>query len=97
MWKSPRLWKVMIPGGAIILLLIPLMLVRQAIVARADYRNDEETDIRQSIRRPQKAVGPLVAIPVTELYTVLENEKEVQHKLSYLSFWLPASLLAEGN
>ncbi|VDZ81054.1 inner membrane protein [Salmonella bongori] len=67
MWKSPRFMESNDTSGAIILLLIPLMMVRQAIVARADYRNDEETDIRQSIRGPQKAVGPLVAIPVTEL------------------------------
>ncbi len=80
-----------------ILLLIPLMLVRQAIVERADYRSDVENAIRQSTSGPQKVVGPLVAVPVTELYTVLEEEKEVQYKRSYLYFWLPESLLVEGN
>ncbi len=34
---------------------------------------------------------------MTELYTVLEEEKEVQYKRSYLYFWLPESLLVEGN
>ncbi|ECG1335381.1 cell envelope integrity protein CreD [Salmonella enterica subsp. indica] len=97
MLKSPLLLKMITLGGAMILLLIPLMLVRQAIVERADYRSDVENAIRQSTSGPQKVVGPLVAVPVTELYTVLEEEKEVQYKRSYLYFWLPESLLVEGN
>ncbi|ECG8588557.1 cell envelope integrity protein CreD [Salmonella enterica subsp. salamae] len=97
MLKFPLLWKIITLGGAMILLLIPLMLVRQTIVERADYRSDVEAAIRQSTSGPQKVVGPLVAVPVTELYTVLEGEKEVQHKRSYLYFWLPESLLVEGN
>ncbi|HCL5269612.1 TPA: cell envelope integrity protein CreD [Salmonella enterica] len=97
MLKSPLLWKIATLGGTMILLLIPLMLVRQTIVERADYRSDVENAIRQSTSGPQNVVGPLVAVPVTELYTVLEEEKEVQHKRSYLYFWLPESLLVEGN
>ncbi len=91
MLKSPLLWKIVTLGGAMILLLIPLMLIRQILMERADYRSDVETAIRQSTS------GPLVAIPVTELYTVLEENKEVRHKRSYLYFWLPESLLVEGN
>ncbi|MBK0278533.1 inner membrane CreD family protein, partial [Salmonella enterica subsp. enterica serovar Infantis] len=97
MLKSPLLWKMITLGGAMILLLIPLMMVRHTIVERADYRSHVENAIRQSTSGPQKVVGPLVAIPVTELYTVLEEEKEVQYKRSYLYFWLPESLLVEGN
>lgn len=52
------------------------MMVRHTIVERADYRSHVENAIRQSTSGPQKVVGPLVAIPVTELYTVLEEEKE---------------------
>lgn len=77
MLKSPLLWKMITLGGAMILLLIPLMMVRHTIVERADYRSHVENAIRQSTSGPQKVVGPLVAIPVTELYTVLEEEKEV--------------------
>ncbi|EAA9514676.1 hypothetical protein HP623_000514 [Salmonella enterica] len=91
MLKSPLLWKIVTLGGAMILLLISLMLIRQILMERADYRSDVETAIRQSTS------GPLVAIPVTELYTVLEENKEVRHKRSYLYFWLPESLLVEGN
>lgn len=91
MLKSPLLWKIVTLGGAMILLLISLMLIRQILMERADYRRDVEAAIRQSTS------GPLVAIPVTELYTVLEENKEVRHKRSYLYFWLPESLLVEGN
>ncbi|MDN8601158.1 cell envelope integrity protein CreD [Citrobacter sp. S2-9] len=97
MFKSPLFWKMVTLSGAILLLLIPLMMVRQIIVERADYRSAVEDAIRQSTSGPQKVVGPLVAVPVTELYTVLENEKEVQHKRSYIHFWLPESLMVEGN
>lgn len=91
MLKSPLLWKIVTLGGAMILLLISLMLIRQILMERADYRSDVETAIRQSTS------GPLVAIPVSELYTVLEENKAVRHKRSYLYFWLPESLLVEGN
>ncbi|EAS2246973.1 hypothetical protein ZH77_002159 [Salmonella enterica subsp. salamae] len=91
MLKSPLLWKIVTLGGAMILLLISLMLIRQILMERADYCSDVEAAIRQSTS------GPLVAIPVTELYTVLEENKAVRHKRSYLYFWLPESLLVEGN
>ncbi|EFR8871029.1 hypothetical protein H1Z24_000266 [Salmonella enterica] len=91
MLKSPLLWKIVTLGGTMILLLISLMLIRQILMERADYRSDVEAAIRQSTS------GPLVAIPVSELYTVLEENKEVRHKRSYLYFWLPESLLVEGN
>lgn len=97
MLKSPLFWKIVTLGGAIILLLIPLMMVRAIIVERADYRDKVDDAIRQSTSGPQKVVGPLIAVPVTELYTVLENDKEVQHKRSFLHFWLPESLVVEGN
>ncbi|EFE07465.1 cell envelope integrity protein CreD [Citrobacter youngae] len=97
MLKSPLFWKIVTLGGAMLLLLIPLTMVRQIIVERSDYRNDVEDAIRQSTSGPQKMVGPLIAIPVTELYTELEEGKEVQHKRSYIHFWLPESLVVEGN
>ncbi|MDI9802240.1 cell envelope integrity protein CreD [Citrobacter koseri] len=97
MLKSPLLWKIVTLSGAIVLLLIPLMMVRQVIVERADYRGAVEDAIRQSTSGPQKVVGPLIAVPVTELYTVLENDKEVQHKRSFIHFWLPESLMVDGN
>ncbi len=95
--ESPLLWKKITLGSAMILLLIPLMMVPDTIVERADYRSHVEAAIRQSTSGPHKVVGPLVAIPVTELYTVLEEEKEVQYKRIYLYFLLPESLLVAGN
>ncbi|MBJ9295544.1 cell envelope integrity protein CreD [Citrobacter werkmanii] len=97
MLKSPLFWKIVTLGGAMLLLLIPLTMVRQIIVERSDYRNDVEDAIRQSTSGPQKLVGPLIAIPVTELYTELEEGKEVQRKRSYIHFWLPESLVVEGS
>ncbi|MDM2739054.1 cell envelope integrity protein CreD [Citrobacter sp. Cu096] len=97
MFKSPLFWKIVTLGGAILLLLIPLTMVRQIIVERSDYRDDVEDAIRQSTSGPQKMVGPLIAIPVTELYTSLEDGKEIQRKRSYIHFWLPESLVVEGN
>ena len=47
MLKSPLFWKIVTLGGAIVLLLIPLMMVRQIIVERADYRDAVEDAIRQ--------------------------------------------------
>ncbi|HEF0009136.1 MULTISPECIES: cell envelope integrity protein CreD [Citrobacter] len=97
MFKSPLFWKIVTLGGAILLLLIPLTMVRQIIVERSDYRDKVEDAIRQSTSGPQKMVGPLIAIPVTELYTSLEDGKEIQRKRSYIHFWLPESLVVEGN
>ena len=97
MLKSPLFWKIVTLGSAMLLLLIPLTMVRQIIVERSDYRNDVEDAIRQSTSGPQKMVGPLIAIPVTELYTSLEDGKEIQRKRSYIHFWLPESLVVEGS
>lgn len=71
--------------GAVLLLLIPIMLIRQVIVERADYRSDVEDAIRQ-YQRAAKLVGPLIAIPVTELYTVQEEDKTVERKRSFIHF-----------
>ena len=40
MLKSPLFWKMTSLFGAVLLLLIPIMLIRQVIVERADYRSD---------------------------------------------------------
>ncbi|MDM6721294.1 inner membrane CreD family protein, partial [Escherichia coli] len=97
MLKSPLFWKMTTLFGAVLLLLIPIMLIRQVIVERADYRSDVEDAIRQSTSGPQKLVGPLIAIPVTELYTVQEEDKTVERKRSFIHFWLPESLMVDGN
>ena len=93
MLKSPLFWKMTTLFGAVLLLLIPIMLIRQVIVERADV----EDVIRQSTSGPQKLVGPLIAIPVTELYTVQEDDKTVERKRSFIHFWLPESLMVDGN
>lgn len=44
--------------GAVLLLLIPIMLIRQVIVERADYRSDVEDAIRQ-YQRAANSLGRL--------------------------------------
>lgn len=50
-------WKMATLFGAVLLLLIPLMLIRQVIVERADYRSDVEDAIRQSTSGSQSWSG----------------------------------------
>ncbi|MFP2203578.1 cell envelope integrity protein CreD [Enterobacter ludwigii] len=97
MMKSPLYWKVSTLLGCILLLLVPLFMVSNLISERESYRNDVEHSLRQSTSGPQKLVGPLIAIPVTEVFYKLEDEKKVEYKKSYLHFILPESLLVEGN
>ncbi len=66
------LWKMITLGGAMILLVI-LMMVRRTIVERCDYQKPCRSRYSSGTSGPQKVVGPLVAVPVTELYTVLEE------------------------
>lgn len=97
MMKSPLFWKVSTLLGCILLLLVPLFMVSNLISERESYRNDVEHSLRQSTSGPQKLVGPLIAIPVTEVFYKLEDEKKVEYKKSYQHFILPESLLVEGN
>ena len=97
MMKSPLFWKVSTLLGCILLLLVPLFMVSNLISERESYRNDVEHSLRQSTSGPQKLVGPLIAIPVTEVFYKLEDEKKVEYKKSYLHFIQPESLLVEGN
>ena len=97
MMKSPLFWKVSTLLGCILLLLVPLFMVSNLISERESYRNDVENTLRQSTSGPQKLVGPLIAIPVTEIFYKLEDEKKVEYKKSYMRFILPESLLVEGN
>lgn len=90
MLKSPLFWKMTTLFVAVLLLLIPIMLIRQVIVERADYRSDVEDAIRQSTSGPQKLVGPLIAIPVTSFIRCRKRIKpwsgnEVLSIFGYLS------------
>ncbi|GHD93838.1 cell envelope integrity protein CreD [Pseudocitrobacter faecalis] len=95
--KSPLVVKIVTLIGTMLVLFIPLMVIRGLIVERADYRGEVEEAISRSTSGPQKLVGPLIAIPVTEMYTTLENNHEVSQKRTFIHFWLPESLMVEGN
>ncbi|MEG1213359.1 MAG: cell envelope integrity protein CreD [Leclercia sp.] len=97
MMKSPLFWKVSTLLGCILLLLVPLIMVGNLISERESYRNEVENTLRQSTSGPQQLVGPLIAIPVTEIYYKQEDEKKVEYKKHYMHFILPESLIVEGN
>lgn len=97
MMKSPLFWKVSTLLGCILLLLVPLFMVSNLISERENYRNDVENTLRQSTSGPQKLVGPMIAIPMTEIFYKIEDEKKVEYKKSYMHFILPESLVVTGN
>lgn len=89
MLKSPLFWKITTLIGCIVLLSLPLMMVRELINERADYRNEVVDAIEQSTSGSQKLAGPLIAIPITETLTRMENQKEVNYQRSWVYYWLP--------
>ncbi|WP_434660214.1 cell envelope integrity protein CreD [Klebsiella sp. MISC125] len=97
MLKSPLFWKMSTLLGCILLLSIPLMIVRQLIVERADYRSDVVDALQSSTSGSQKLTGPLIAIPVTETLTRIEDKKEVEYQRSWLHYWLPETLAITGK
>ncbi|WP_201286355.1 cell envelope integrity protein CreD [Klebsiella pneumoniae] len=97
MLKSPLFWKITTLIGCIVLLSLPLMMVRELINERADYRSEVVDAIEQSTSGSQKLAGPLIAIPITETLTRMENQKEVNYQRSWVYYWLPESLADAGK
>ncbi|MBS2074168.1 cell envelope integrity protein CreD [Klebsiella pneumoniae] len=97
MLKSPLFWKITTLIGCIVLLSLPLMMVRELINERADYRSEVVDAIEQSTSGSQKLSGPLIAIPITETLTRMENQKEVNYQRSWVYYWLPESLAVTGK
>ncbi|EOY2235556.1 TPA: cell envelope integrity protein CreD [Klebsiella pneumoniae] len=97
MLKSPLFWKITTLIGCIVLLSLLLMMVRELINERADYRNEVVDAIEQSTSGSQKLAGPLIAIPITETLTRMENQKEVNYQRSWVYYWLPESLAVAGK
>ncbi|HFC9851333.1 TPA: cell envelope integrity protein CreD [Klebsiella pneumoniae] len=97
MLKSPLFWKITTLIGCIVLLSLPLMMVRELINERADYRSEVVDAIEQSTSGSQKLAGPLIAIPITETLSRMENQKEVNYQRSWVYYWLPESLAVTGK
>ncbi|MDG0491321.1 cell envelope integrity protein CreD [Klebsiella variicola] len=97
MLKSPLFWKINTLIGCVVLLSLPLMMVRELINERADYRSEVVDAIEQSTSGSQKLAGPLIAIPITETLTRMENQKEVNYQRSWEYYWLPESLAVTGK
>ncbi|WHP30681.1 cell envelope integrity protein CreD [Trabulsiella odontotermitis] len=97
MFKSPLFFKIATLIGCVGLLLVPLMMVSDLVAERASYRSLVEDSLRQSTSGPQKLIGPMIAVPTTEIYTVVEDDKNVLRKRMYFRYWLPESLTVEGQ
>ena len=97
MLKSTLFWKITTLIGCVVLLSLPLMMVRELINERADYRSEVVDAIEQSTSGSQKLAGPLIAIPITETLSRMENQKEVNYQRSWVYYWLPESLAVAGK
>ncbi|KNC88141.1 cell envelope integrity protein CreD [Trabulsiella odontotermitis] len=97
MFKSPLFFKIATLIGCVGLLLVPLMMVSNLVSERASFRSLVEDSLRQSTSGPQKLIGPLIAVPATEIYTEVEDDKKVVRKRMYYRYWLPESLAVEGK
>lgn len=97
MLKSALFWKVMTLLGCMVVLLIPLSMLSSLINERSSYRDDVEQSLRQSASGPQILTGPLIAIPVTELTTVMEENKEVKKERRFIRYYLPENLNIVGK
>lgn len=97
MLKSALFWKVMTLLGCMLLLLIPLSMLSSLIDERSSYRDDVEQSLRQSTSGPQTITGPLIAIPITELTTVMEDNKKVKKERRFIRYYLPENLNIVGK
>ncbi|WP_318369032.1 cell envelope integrity protein CreD [Enterobacter sp.] len=102
MFKSPLFWKIFTLAGCMVVLLIPLTMLSNLIEERADYRADVADTLRQSSAGAQKLTGPLIAVPITEITTVIQADgdnpaKEIKREKNYIRYWLPESLMVDGK
>lgn len=97
MFKSALFWKVMTLLGCMVVLLIPLNMLSSLVNERSSYRDDVEQSLRQSASGPQTITGPLIAIPITELTTVMEDNKEIKKERRFIRYYLPESLSIVGK
>lgn len=97
MLKSPLFIKILVLVGSVILLLLPLSMLKGLINERSQYRDDVENSIEQSTSGPQKLLGPLIALPITEMISVQEGGKEVTKPSSFIHYYLPDELMIDGD
>ncbi len=95
--------KVAIIGLLTLLLLIPLAMVRGAILERGQYRDMAVGDIAMTWTGAQRLVGPVLSVPYQ--YTTTENrwnEKQgryesVTHRHEATAVFMPVSLAVKAN
>jgi inner membrane protein len=60
--------KMLVIGGLVLLLLIPLMMIEGVVKERSHYREEARRSIAQSWTGEQKVVGPLLVVPYSGYY-----------------------------
>lgn len=75
MLKSSLFIKVLVLIGSVILLILPLSMLKGLINERSQYRDDVENSLEQSTSGAQKLLGPLIALPISEMISVQEGER----------------------
>ncbi|MGA4081369.1 cell envelope integrity protein CreD [Ralstonia nicotianae] len=63
------LYKSLITGLLILLILIPLQMVNGLVRERSNYRDEAEQSIWKSYAGPQTLTGPIVVLPYKEIFT----------------------------
>lgn len=97
MLKSALFIKIVVLFGSVIVLLLPLSMLKGLISERSHYRDDVKNSLEQSTSGPQKLLGPLIALPITEMITVREGNKDVKKASSFIHYYLPDELIIDGN
>lgn len=81
------LYKSLITGFLIVLILIPLQMVSGLVRERSNYRDEAERSIWQSYAGPQTLTGPVVVVPYKEIFATLEpNPAQEGQARSVLKF-----------
>jgi inner membrane protein len=95
--------KMLVIGGLVLLLLIPLMMIEGVVQERSSYRDEARRSIAQSWTGEQKVVGPLLVVPYKEYYKQKvwdEKLKQYQvetHHWDRLLYLAPERLQVEGE
>lgn len=97
MLKSPLFIKILVLIGSVILLLLPLSMLKGLINERSQYRDEVENSLEQSTSGAQKLLGPLIALPITEMISVQEEGKEVMKASNFIHYYLPDELVIDGS
>ncbi|MEN8171070.1 MAG: cell envelope integrity protein CreD [Pseudomonadota bacterium] len=95
--------KMMVIGGLILLLMIPLMMIEGVVKERSNYRDEARRSIAQSWTGEQKFIGPLLVVPYKEFYkkkvwdAKLEEYQLQTHHWNRKLYLAPEKLTLKGD